>query len=261
VFEADLDSGLDSELVSIITPVYNSELFIAETIESVRAQSYPKWEMLVLIDAGTNDRTAEITRQFATHDARIKLIHVPDGKNVSDARNYGFAMARGRYIAFLDADDLWLPEKLENQIAHLKANGAVLTYTGYRRISIDGKQVGREILVPDKLSYKDLLKHNPIACLTVLIDQEQSGPLRMGHDIHEDYVLWLKILRAGHSAVGLVQDLARYRIVTGSRSSNKLKMAHWRWQVYRDGEGLSICQASYFFAWYVVQTLVKHSRF
>jgi glycosyltransferase involved in cell wall biosynthesis len=140
---------LDADLISIITPVFNSEEYVEEAILSAQAQTYAKWEMLVLIDKGTKDRTAEIVQNLAVSDSRIRLIEVPDGRSVSDARNHGFSQARGRYIAFLDADDLWLPSKLEKQLRSLRESGAPLVYSGYRRISVDGSAVGREITVPD----------------------------------------------------------------------------------------------------------------
>ena len=252
---------LDAKLVSIITPVFNSERFIEATIRSVQAQTYPNWEMLVLIDKGTKDTTAEIVNRLSAEDSRIRLVDVPGGRNVSDARNFGFRTAKGKFIAFLDADDIWLPNKLERQLEEMRRTGAALTYTGYRRLTLEGSDMGRKISVPSRLVYADLLKHNPIACLTVVIDQEQTGPLEMGNDIHEDYSLWLKILRSGHKAVGLNDDLARYRIVPGSRSSNKLLMAAWRWRVYRENERLPIGKAIYYFFWYAYLTLSKHSRF
>lgn len=252
---------LDPELVSVITPVFNSERFIEETIRSVQAQTYSRWEMLILIDAGTRDRTAEIVERCVREDARVRLIQVPNGRNVSDARNFGFQEARGRFVAFLDADDLWLPEKLAKQVELMRRTGAVLTYTGFRRVTVGGEKEGREIAVPPVLTYSDLLKNNVIGCLTAVVDQAAVGPLCMGDDIHEDYSLWLKILRTGASARGVCEDLARYRVVPGSRSSRKLLMANWRWQVYRKNEGLSVARALYYYICYVVLTLRKHLRF
>ena len=252
---------LDARLVSVITPVFNSERFIEETIQCVQAQTYPHWEMLVLIDAGTRDRTAEIVERVSATDPRVKLVNVSGGRNVSDARNHGFGIAKGKYVAFLDADDLWLPEKLEVQLSRMRETGAALSFTAFRRISIDGGDTGRVIQVPEELSYSDLLKVNVIACLTAVVDQEQTGTLHMRNDIHEDYTLWLSILRRGLRAVGVQRDLGRYRIVAGSRSSKKALMASWRWQVYREHEGLSAIASAYYFAWYAILTVAKHLRF
>lgn len=251
----------EKDLVSIITPVFNSERFIGAAIESVQAQTYENWELLVLIDAGTKDHTAEVVLRYAARDERIKLIDVPGGRNVSDARNHGFSLARGRYLAFLDADDVWLPEKLEKQIKFMNGTGAALSFTGFRRMSLDGRRLGREIHVPAQMTYTALLRHNPIGCLTVVVDRDKTGPLHMGNDIHEDYCLWLRIVRSGGEARGITEDLARYRVVEGSRSSDKLKMASWRWRVYRDTEKLSFLRSAYYFTWYSVSTLAKHLVF
>lgn len=254
-------SGEVRDLVSVITPVFNSERFIEETVRSVQAQTYAEWEMLILIDDGTTDRTADIVNRLAQDDSRVRLVHVPGGKNVSDARNHGFKMAEGRWIAFLDADDLWLPEKLEKQLDLMRKTGAVLSYTGFRRISLDGSEVGRLIQVPKRVLYTDLLKENPVACCTAIVDREKTGAFSMGDDVHEDLSLWLELLRNGASAVGVRQDLARYRIVPGSRSSDKVLMARWRWRVYRDKERLSLLKALYYFSCYGARTLMKHARF
>lgn len=257
----DASRDLDSNLVSVITPVYNSERFIAETICAVQAQTHAHWEMLILIDKGTKDRTAEIVREFSAKDPRVKLIEVREGRSVSEARNHGFKISRGRFIAFLDADDLWLPTKIEKQLRAMRESGAALSYTGFRRFSLDGSQVGREIRVPAQATYSDLLKVNFIGCLTAVVDQEKTGPLHMGTDQHEDFTLWLKILKSGQTACGVCEDLARYRIVPGSRSSRKALMANWRWHVYRDQEGLSVLRSLYFYFWYVILTGFKHLRF
>ena len=256
-----VESLLIADLVSVITPVFNSERFIDDTIRSVQAQTYSNWEMLVLIDGGTVDRTASLVGAVAAADPRVRLVSVPGGRSVSEARNFGFTVARGRYVAFLDADDLWLPTKLDKQISLLQTTGAALSYTGFRRISVDGTDTGREIRVPSSIDYSDLLKTNSIGCLTAVVDQSRTGPLKMDSDQHEDFLLWLKILKVTGAARGVAEDLARYRLVPGSRSSRKLLMAGWRWQVYRQQEKLSVAQSLYFYAWYGVLTVAKHLRF
>jgi teichuronic acid biosynthesis glycosyltransferase TuaG len=248
-------------LVSVITPVFNSERFITDTLRSVQAQTFREWEALVLIDDGTKDSTAAIVSRFAALDPRIKLIRVPNGRSVSEARNHGFQQATGRFIAFLDADDLWLPRKLEIQVKALAASPAALSYTGFRRLQLDGQSVGREIAVPAQIAYADLLKDNQIACMTAMVDRMKSGPLHMGTDLHEDFTLWLKILKACGPALGIQQDLARYRVVPGSRSSRKLLMANWRWRVYREQEGLSLAKSVYYYVWYALYAAGKHLRF
>ncbi len=247
-------------MVSIITPVFNSEKFIGETIASVQAQSHRDWEMLVLIDQGSKDRTEAIVKEHQAQDPRIRLVHVPNGRSVVDARNHGFREARGRFIAFLDADDLWMPRKLEIQLQTMQAQKASLSCTAFRRISEDGQQIGRLIEVPVQISYEDLLIENRMACLTVIWDREILGEPQMRDEKHEDLALWLSALRPGRYAIGVNEDLGRYRIVGGSRSSSKLRAASWRWHVYRE-EGFGRIESSYYLSRYLISSLKKYARF
>lgn len=247
-------------MVSIITPVYNSEKFIGETIASVRAQSYTDWEMLVLIDQGSNDRTAEIVRDIQAQDPRVRLVDVPNGRSVVDARNFGFQVARGRHIAFLDADDLWLPQKLERQLHLMQSQACGLSCTAFRRISEDGQTMGRLIEVPEQIRYEDLLIENQMACLTVIWDRQILGEPKMRDEKHEDLALWLSALRSGRVALGLNEDLGRYRIVGGSRSSSKLRAASWRWHIYRE-EGFGTIRSAYYLTRYAASSLKKYARF
>ncbi len=254
---------LDQQLVSIITPAYNAGRFIEATIESVQSQTWGDWEMLVVLDRSSTDHTAEILLRRARDDDRIRVLDAPVEKSVTDARNHGLAQARGRWVAFLDADDLWLPDKLTHQLKVMRETGATLTYTGFRRINLEGTATGRYMDVPEQVTYKDLLKHNPIACLSVVIDQQATGPLSMGSDnqVHEDLTLWMDILRPGRVARGVREDLCRYRIVPGSRSSSKKLAASWRWRMYREKAKLSTLKSAYYFSWYMVVSVAKHLRF
>ncbi len=247
-------------MVSIITPVYNSEKFIGETIACVRAQSHTDWEMLVLIDQGSKDRTADIVREIQAQDPRVQLVNVPNGRSVVDARNHGFQVARGRYIAFLDADDLWLPQKLERQLQLMQTQACGLSCTAFRRISEDGQTLGRLIEVPEQIRYEDLLIENQMACLTVIWDRQILGEPKMRDEKHEDLALWLSALRGGRRALGVNEDLGRYRIVGGSRSSSKLRAASWRWHIYRE-EGFGPIRSAYYLSRYAVSSLKKYARF
>lgn len=252
---------LDPDLVSIITPVFNADRFIEETIRCAQAQTFKNWEMLVLIDQGTTDRTAEVVNRIAAQDPRVKLVDVPGGRSVQDARNFGFKAARGKYIAFLDADDLWLPTKLEKQIQLMRKTGAALCYTNFRRISVDGSRMGRMFAPPARMTYESLLINNSIGSPTAVVDQEKTGSLFMDTNRHEDYALWLKIVRNGHLAVGVEEDLARYRVVPGGRAARKDVNLVRRWHVYRDLEKLSILSSCYYFLCYVIVTMTKYFRF
>lgn len=252
---------LQDELVSIITPAYNSKDTLPETLASVRAQTYQNWELLVVIDDGTKDSTPEIVETAQQKDPRIRLLKIPKGRGLALSRNYALEQARGQYVAFLDSDDVWLPEKLKKQIDFLLQKKAAFTTHQFRRISLTGDRTGHLICPPAVIHYKDLLKHNYIGCLTVLIDQKKTGPLRFEETKHEDFLLWLKLLKAGHTCFGLSEDLARYRIVPTARSANKIEMIKMRWKILRDHEGLDLPSTFYYLAYYAVLNLKKHSKF
>ena len=244
----------DRPLVSIITPAYNAAAFISETIESVQAQTFHDWEMLVSNDAST-DRTGEIVQAFAKLDPRIRVLSHTSQRGAAEARNAALEKAQGRYICFLDSDDLWLPEKLARQLAFIRERGAAFSYTAYRRMSQDGTNTGRLIDVPERLTYEDLLRNTAIATLTTMLDQEKTGPLRLQDVGYEDYALWLSLLRQGHVAQGLREDLARYRVVAGSLSSNPLRALRRVWHIYRHLEGLSVAKS----LWCLLQYLLRAS--
>lgn len=233
-------------LVSIVTPAYNSEKYIGETIVSVLNQTYTNWELLVVDDFST-DRTFEIVTCFAKQDKRIRLIKLNENVGSAEARNVAFQYALGRYIAFLDSDDLWLENKLENQISFMSENDIVFSYTYYRHVSEDLTKVGKLITGFPRLGYNALL-HNAgcIGCLTVVIDRNATGCFKMLNlRIHQDYLLWLEILRRGFIATALKEDLARYRVVKHSVTRNKFKAMITQYMLFRNVLKLSIMHASY----------------
>lgn len=246
----------DARLVSVITAAFNAETFIAETIASVQAQTLGDWEMLVA-DDGSTDRTAEIVEAIAQEDPRVKLIRLPQNGGVAAARNAALARARGRFIAFLDSDDLWQPAKLERQTAFMDAHQAAMSYTAYRRINEDGSQIGRLVGVPESLTYDQLLKNTAIATVTGMVDTRKTGPIRMTQARRDDYILWLSILKRGFRAHGLREDLARYRVVRGSLSSKPKRSAAWVWNVYRRIEKLGPLRASWCLAHYGARAVLK----
>lgn len=240
----------DSPVVSIITPAHNSERFLPETIRSVLAQTFSQWEMIIVDDVST-DSTVEIVRSFAKDDRRIRLLQLPAKGGAAGARNAGMHAARGRFLAFLDSDDLWLPQKLEVQVEAMEKMGAAFTYAGYRMIDETGTIVGRPIIAPPSMSYRQLLKNTAIGCLTVMLDREVCAGARMpALKRHEDLAMWYALLKRGIVARGIPQDLARYRIVRGSRSRDKLSTAAHMWKVYREVEKLSLPDALWCFANY-----------
>ncbi|MFP9136003.1 glycosyltransferase family 2 protein [Devosia sp. XGJD_8] len=247
------------DLVSIVTPAYKAEGYVAETIRSVQAQSYRNWEMLIVED-GSPDKTAEVVASYAETDLRIRLIRqVNSGPAM--ARQKALDHAQGRYIAFLDSDDLWLPEKLATQLAFMTAQDAVLSFTGFRRINADGTETGRLISAPATLNYHSLLGNTAIATSTVIIDRQKSGPFNMTKTYYDDFVLWLGILKRGHLARGLDADLMRYRVLGLSVSRNKWRSMRMVWKTYRDIERLSLVRSAFAFARYAWNAWWKYRQF
>jgi teichuronic acid biosynthesis glycosyltransferase TuaG len=247
-------------LVSIVTAAFNSEKWISDCIESVVRQEYREWELLIVIDTGTFDKTEQIVDLYSQRDQRIRLIKISDGRGLALARNRGITEAKGQYLAFLDSDDYWLPHKLRNQIAFMRQNKYGFTCSGFRRINENGFQTGRLIMPPSHQTYQDLLKHNFIPCLTVIIDRNQIPDFEFTEYKFEDFILWLQILKKTDACYCLQEDLTRYRIVENSRSTqtNSLKM---RWQVYIEFENLSSLKALYYMIHYVWTALFKRTRF
>ena len=186
-------------LVSIITPAYNAADYIVETIESVLAQTYTSWEMLIVNDC-SQDNTAEIVQSYAAKDKRIKLISLQQNSGAAAARNTAIQNAKGRYIAFLDSDDLWKKEKLQKQIEFMQQNGYAFTYTSYEHFKEVKENIQNQVQIPKSLNYKQALKGNKIGCLTVMLDRKQIANIHFTTQKHEDYILWLNILKQGWNA-------------------------------------------------------------
>ena len=242
-------------LVSIIMPAFNSAGYIRESIDSVLAQTYTDWELWV-VDDGSTDNTAEVVKKFK--DRRIHYVKQATNKGVAAARNLGIARSRGRFLAFLDSDDIWLPEKLEKQLAFMNGKKCGMSYTEYRQFVNHPDVAGKLIRTRDSVDYQVLLKGNDIGCLTVIIDRWQHPRIVMPPYRHEDYLTWLGILSGGGTAYSLHEDLARYRKSDKSLSSNKWNSMKWTWNVYRKHQKLSVLKSGYYMAHYVVNGLRKH---
>jgi teichuronic acid biosynthesis glycosyltransferase TuaG len=245
------------ELVSIITPAYNAARFVDETARSVIAQTYPHWEMLIVDDCSKDDTRAHLER-LAAQDPRIKPIFQEKNGGPARARNTALRAATGAFLAFLDADDLWLPEKLEKQIAFMRERNSAFSYTGFRRMTTHGEQVGELRPLTPQLRYQDLLKNTAIVTSTVLIDRRVTGDFEMPVTYYDDFATWLLILRRGHVAHGLAEDLLRYRIVGASVSRNKSKSAKMVWRTYRDIEKLSVPYSAWCFSHYAWRAFRKY---
>ncbi|MEK4065689.1 glycosyltransferase family 2 protein [Peribacillus sp. FSL R5-0717] len=247
-----------NNLVSIITPTYNSERFIRETIESVRNQSYQDWEMIIVDDC-SNDNTCNIIKTFYKEDTRIKLVMLKKNSGAAVARNTAISKAKGRFIAFLDGDDLWDPLKLEKQLDFMVKNNCAFSFTKYRIITESGEKTQRVINIPQEINYKGLLKNTIIGCLTVIIDVSKIGKPQMPNiRAGQDTATWLEILRSGIIAKGFQEELAFYRKVENSISSNKFKALKRTWNIYRNVEKLDLVTSIWCFSNYVWNAIVKN---
>lgn len=209
--------------VSIITPLYNSGKYIEDTIKSVQSQTYKEWEMIIVDDCST-DRGVEIVEKYTQNDSRIRIYKLKKNSGAGICRNTAIKKACGKYIAFLDSDDLWLPEKLEKQIKFMEKNNYNFTFTKYRYMEEEGKVLDKYVNVPVKLKYKTNLIYNPIGCLTVIYNSKRLGKMFMPDITRgQDYSLWLKILKIEKYAYGLNETLSIYRLRSGSLSKNKFK--------------------------------------
>lgn len=248
------------ELVSIIVPVYNVEKYIQETVESVMAQTYPHWELL-LVEDGSSDKTVEIITGLMGMEgaSRIRLIRQPSNMGAARARNRGLLEARGRYIAYLDADDLWVPEKLERELSFLKEKEAAFVFTGYEFADENGKGTGKVVRVPETLNYRQALSNTTIFTTTVMFDTEKISKEQLEMPVmkSEDTALWFRVLRSGHVAYGLDENLVRYRRAGKSLSSNKLEALRRIWNLYRRAEGLSLPESVYHFCLWAVRAVKR----
>lgn len=242
-------------LVSIIMPAYNSSATLGESIQSVVSQTFGDWELLVIDDC-SQENLYSIVESF--NDSRIHFIRLSRNSGVAVARNYGIEKARGRYLAFLDSDDLWLPEKLEKQLQFMEQNGYAFTYTWYQQFCHDTHNLGNIVKTKNKVNYAELLKGNDIGCLTVMLDRLQIKEIAMPAQRHEDYITWLNILKQGWTAYSLPLVLAAYRKEKGSLTSNKWKSLLWTWKVYRDSQHLSLFRSAICLFFYVYYGIRKH---
>lgn len=247
-------------LISIIVPVYNVEKYIRETMDCVRAQTYTDWELLLVDDCGS-DNTVEVIRAYLkeTGDERIRLISQDSNQGAARTRNRGLAEARGRYIAYLDADDLWVPEKLEKELAFLQAKDAAFVFTGYEFADREGRGTGKVVRVPETLNYKQALSNTTIFTSTVMFDTEKlpKDKLQMPVIKSEDTALWFQVLRGGCLAYGLDENLVKYRRVGKSLSSNKMEALRRIWNLYRKAEHLGVVRSAWHFCFWAVRAVKR----
>ncbi len=259
-------------LVSVIMPAYNSEKYIGQAMESVFAQEGSFSVELIVINDASSDRTKEIVEEFGNrHGAagesgaedspiRLRFLYIENPRNlgVAESRNIGIRRAAGKYIAFLDADDWWSPDKLQKQLALMEEKDAALCGTGRELMNPDGTRRNKKIGIPLEITYGMLLRTNSIPCSSVLAKTHVVREFYMCHDeLHEDYILWLRIVQKHGNAYGIDEPLLKSRLSEGGKSRNKLKSAKMHYGVYRY-LGFGWLESCYYFAQYAWNGIKKY---
>jgi len=229
-------------LVSIIMPSYNSSSTIFDAINSVLSQTYKNWE-LIIVDDHSTDSTCDVIKKI--NDDRIRLISLPSNSgSPAKPRNVAIKESKGQYIAFLDSDDLWYPTKLELQVDFMIKNGYKFTCTAYSIVDSNGNFSG-SYTPPGFVTYGELLFNNSIGCLTVIVQRELIKDFVFPICGHEDYALWLKLIKESGGVFSLPEKLSKYRISPGSVSSNKYRLVPFFWHIYRNQEGFGVTKSLY----------------
>ena len=253
----------EDELVSIIMPLYNSKKFVQETLESVLSQTYGNWELIVVDDCST-DGSADIVRAFGVGDGacKVRLFTLDENGGAARARQAALLHARGRWVAYLDSDDVWSPDKLQRQLEFMRAEGAVMCFTGYETIEEDGTH-RNFVHVPGSMRYKDFLKQTITCSHTIMFDLSRV-PLDLlsevrdaSYDYPEDLDTWLRVLKTGVVARGVDEPLAKYRRHEGSRSSAKTKAVARTWNQYTRNENLNYVYSLYCMFWQLTHAVLK----
>jgi teichuronic acid biosynthesis glycosyltransferase TuaG len=247
-------------MVSIVMPAYNAAKTIRESIESILAQTVDAWELIV-IDDGSKDGTPQILAEFAALDGRIIFLQNERNSGASYTRNRAIALARGEWIAFLDSDDLWKPEKLEKQLALVAEHpDMVICYTASAFINDDGKPYDYVMPAIDRLTYKQLLRKNLMSCSSVMIRASVMKGIKMPNDkMHEDYYVWLNVLRTYGVAYGINEPLLVYRLCENSKSSNRIKSAKMLFNSYR-AVGYNFVTSGFFVFQYTFHSIFKRIK-
>ena len=247
-----------NELVSIITPSFNSEKFISDTIKSVQNQTYSNWEMII-VDDFSQDRTVEMVQNFMDEDIRIHLIQLNKNSGAAKARNIGIEKISGKYMTFIDADDIWFPDFIENSIETIKKSGINFVFSSYKRSNEKLEFIYSDFVVPKKVTYTDILKTNSISCLTAFIDVEILGVKKMPDILkRQDMGLWLKYLKEIPFAYGIQEPKAIYRIRENSLSRNKKNLLKYQWNFYYKIEKLGFFASVHYMIQWMVRGFLKY---
>lgn len=250
-------------LVSVITPVFNAAPWLSEMLGSVSRQTFSNWEH-ILVDDGSTDGSDRIVERAAEEDSRIRFFRMPQNGGPASARNRAIQEARGQYLAFLDADDLWLEQKLERCLRYMQENNYEFVYHSFRYLSSDGKSVGAVVHGPKLLTIRNhFVRRGTGDCMSVMIDRERIPDFHFVHHdgkTHEDWQTWLCLVRQGHSGHLLAEDLGRYRKSEGSRNAGKLAAARLVWRMYRRSENLPLLRAASWWTQYAWNSYWLHQR-
>ena len=248
--------SMQEPLVSVVIPAYRCKDFILQAVDSVLKQTYKNLEVIVVEDH-SEDGTLEFLNENCV-SPKVRIVANPENIGVGFTRERGVQLANGNYVAFLDSDDLWEPEKLSHQMHLLLEEKADLVFTGSRFIDLEGNDLKGLLEAPDKVTYKRLLRQNVISCSSVLMRKDVFQKYGMAHDeAHEDYLLWLRLLKDGHTALGINEPLIRHRLAPKSKSGNKLKSARMTMKVFRL-IGLNIFQRVFYFCCYALNGIRKY---
>ena len=247
----------DFGLISIIMAAYNTEKTIEQAINSVLSQTYTNFELLVVNDC-SKDRTVELVKDIVAKDSRVRLISNVKNSGVSYTRKHGLEEAKGDWIAILDSDDAWEPEKLEKQIELQRRTNADLLFTGSAFMDSEGHPIDWCLHAPKEVTYRQLLKQNVLSNSSALVRKELYAKYyAIGDGMHEDFAIWLSILKEGKKAYGVDEPLLIYRIAKSSKSGNKVKAARMNWNTYRY-VGLNLMEAIYYECWYIFNGIRKY---
>ena len=246
--------------VSIIMPCHNGEKYLSDSINSVLAQTFTDWELLI-IDDNSSDNSIKIIESFCAEDTRIRLFHTDRSSGLpATPRNVGIRNASGRYIAFLDCDDMWLPTKLEHQLPFFESDNVAVVFSHYEKIDVNGLRDNRIVTAPGVVSYKTLLKGDCIGNLTAVYDIQKVGKIYQKEIHHEDYLMWLTILLNDFKAINTKTMEALYRVQLHSISGNKFIACLWQWHILRKELKLSLPKAIFYFITYMYFGIKKYLK-
>lgn len=250
--------GDKNSLVSIVVPVYQVERFIQETIEAVQKQTYKNWELL-LVDDCSKDKSCALIEEKAAKDDRIRLIRQETNQGAAVARNCGIRHAKGRYLCFLDSDDLWEHDKLECELQFMKEKQAEFVFTGYEFADEYGKGLGKIVRVPEEISYAKALKNTTIFTSTVMIDRSKvkDEDIFMPKIASEDTATWWHLLKVYGKAYGLDKNLVKYRRSANTLSSNKVEAIKRIWRLYRKQEKLNVIYSAYCMCFWALRAVLR----